>query len=145
MAEVDKSKESGVDQASKSEPKKLLNGGVDPSVGKDTQFKPGQSGNPAGKPKGTISLATRIQRMLNDEEFETYLSDPRDGFKHFKGAPAEAIIRTAMIKAIGGDTKSADWLAKYGYGTKIELSGEDGSPIKAVVEFVGGDSERSQD
>lgn len=145
MAEVDKSKKSGVDQASKSKPKKLLNGGVDPDVGKETRWQPGQSGNPAGKPKGTISLATRIQRMLNDEDFETYLPDSRDGWKEFKGAPAEAIVRTAMLKAIQGDEKSREWLAKYGYGTKIELTGEEGGPVKAVVEFVGGDSERSKD
>jgi hypothetical protein len=29
---------------------KTLNGGLDPSIGKDTQFKPGESPNPAGRP-----------------------------------------------------------------------------------------------
>lgn len=35
-------------------------------------FKPGQSGNPAGLPKGYVSLSTRIQRILEgDEKFPT--------------------------------------------------------------------------
>jgi len=30
----------------------------------DTQFKPGQSGNPSGKPKGAVSLIGEIKRQL---------------------------------------------------------------------------------
>jgi hypothetical protein len=143
MRKLAKQKSAGNDQASK-RPEKLFASGVAVSVGKRTQFKPGQAGSPAGEPKGAISLSARIQRMLNDEDFEIYLPNSRDGLREFKGAPAEAIIRTAIIKAIQGDMKCADWLARYGYGTKAELFGEDGSPIKAVVEFVGGSSGRSQ-
>lgn len=39
----------------------------------ETQFQPGESGNPAGKPKGTKHLSTHIQEMLNDEKFELKL------------------------------------------------------------------------
>lgn len=122
MTEGVNTNKSGEVQAEK--PKKKLANGLDPSVGKKTQFKKGQSGNPAGKPKGAISLSTRIRNMMDDEDFTTYLSDPRDGWKEFKGAPAEAIVKTAMIKAIQGDEKSREWLAKYGYGTKIEVEAD---------------------
>jgi len=115
-------KKTGVQQAAK--PIKLLNSGVDPSVGKKTQFKPGVSGNPAGKPKGMISLSTRIQNAMNDENFTTLLPDSREGWKAFTGAPAQAIVQTAMLKAIQGDEKSREWLAKYGYGTKIEVDAD---------------------
>lgn len=90
----------------------------------DTQFKPGESGNPAGKPKGSLHLSTHIQNMLNDEEFTTWLSDARDGFKEYKGAPLKAIIKTAMIQAMNNSKEGAaarEWLAKYGYGQKFEL------------------------
>lgn len=46
--------------------------------------------------------------------------------KQFKGAPLKAIIIVAMQQAMQGDTKWAEWLAKYGYGQKLEIehSGE---------------------
>lgn len=117
-------------------PVKLLKSGVNPDVGKATQFQPGQSGNPEGRPKGAISLSTRIQNMLNDEDFETYLPDAREGWRHFKGAAAEAIVKAAIIKAAAGDLKAADWLAKYGYGTKVEVTGAEGEPLIPVVRII---------
>jgi len=99
---------------------------VSPDVGRNTQFQPGQSGNPAGKPKGAKHLSTWIQDMLNDEEFETYLQHPTKGYVPFKGAPIKAIVQTAQQKAVAGDDKAREWLAKYGYGQKFEVehSGE---------------------
>lgn len=44
---------------------------------KPWQFKPGQSGNPGGRPKGSISLkeyAKRYLREMNDEEKLEYLT-----------------------------------------------------------------------
>ena len=41
----------------------------------DTQFKPGQSGNPAGRPVGTLSLVSLIKSKLGEahpEDGETY-------------------------------------------------------------------------
>jgi len=51
----------------------------------DTRFKPGQSGNPAGKPKGTLHKAT--QAVMNLLEGET-----------------EALTRKAVELALEGDT-----------------------------------------
>jgi hypothetical protein len=92
----------------------------------DTQFQPGQSGNPEGKKPGTIHLSTHIQNMLNDPDFELLLEDRIEGFKKFEGVPIKAIITVAVRHASAGDTKWAEWLAKYGYGQKFELehSGE---------------------
>ena len=131
-------KRSGVKQASKSKkpaetkPKKLLKGGVDPAVGEKTQFKPGESGNPEGKPKGTIHISTHIKNMLNDEKFMPENVDTR-----LKGGvPLEAIINTAITKAHAGDNKWAEWLAKYGYGQKLELVGEGGGPLQTTVRII---------
>lgn len=135
MAEVDKSKESGVDQASKSEPKKLLNGGVDPSVGKDTQFKPGQSGNPAGKPKGTKHINTWIQELIGDPDFEAQLFDlQKMSVVEFKGAPIKAIIKATITEALSARdprvrAQAREWIAKYGWPTKNEHTGKDGERL----------------
>jgi len=34
---------------------------------KHSQFKPGQSGNPAGRPKGSVNLATVLEQMLREK------------------------------------------------------------------------------
>jgi hypothetical protein len=140
MAQAKKNTGSGVKQASKA---KLLKGGVDPSVGKATQFKPGESGNPDGKPKGTKHIKTWIQELLNDEEFETWLPDRRDGFKEYKGAPAKAIIQAGAIRAMMGDHKWADILFKHGWDARVEVTGADGVPLMPVVRII--DERQSKD
>lgn len=85
-------------------------------------FKPGQSGNPAGQKPGTIHLSTHIQNMLNDPDFIPEKLKEQG----FSGTPIKAILITAVKKAESGDNKWAEWLAKHGYGEKINLehSGE---------------------
>lgn len=98
-----------------------------PFPNKDTQFQPGQSGNPAGKPKGTKHLSTHIQEMLNDPNFELKLKDG----SILKGAPIIAIIKTAVAKGVSGDTRAMEWLAKHGYGEKLQLEISD--PRKEIL------------
>lgn len=105
-----------------------------PFPNEDTQFKPGQSGNPAGKPKGYKHISTWIQDMLNDENFTMLLSDRIAGFKEHKGAPLEAIVKVAVIRAAEGEKESREWLAKYGYGTKLTLANDEENPISAPVD-----------
>lgn len=108
-----------------------------PFPNKDTQFKPGQSGNPDGKPKGTKHISTWIQDMLNDEEFEVLLDKPINGTTDYKGAPLKAIIMTAIYKSVSGDNRWAEWLAKNGYGSNVDITsgGEKIQPL--LVRFVG--------
>lgn len=86
------------------------------------KFKPGESGNPDGKPVGTKHLSTHIQEMLSDPNFELKMKDG----SILKERPMAAIIKTAVAKSISGDNRWAEWLAKHGYGEKlnIEHSGE---------------------
>lgn len=92
-----------------------------PEVGKATQFKPGESGNPAGKPKGTKHINTWVQELLHDDEFQAWISDARTGVKEYKGAPIKAIIKAQIIKAVNGDTKAYDSLVKSGWVQKQEI------------------------
>jgi hypothetical protein len=84
-------------------------------------WKSGQSGNPAGKPKGTKHLSTWIQELMEDENFVRKLANG----KTKKEAPVKAIVATLIQKAVDGDMKAFDLLAKYGYGTKVDITSKD--------------------
>lgn len=70
-----------------------------------------------GPPKGTIHLSTHIQNMLNDPKFELKLKDG----SVLKEVPIKAIIKTAIAKSVSGDTRAMEWLAKHGYGDKLNI------------------------
>lgn len=113
---------------------------LDPSQGEQYRFKPGQSGNPKGRPKGRRNLSTMIQDMLNDERFIEKLSqEVKDKVQaadpEFQGTALKAMITTAMVEAIDPNRKATErdaarnFLAKYGYGSKVEVSGPNGEPL----------------
>lgn len=113
-----------------------------PFPNEDTQFKPGKSGNPAGKPKGAVHLSTHIQNALNDPDFELKLEDGT----LTKEMPIKAIIKTAILKSVGGDTRAMEWLAKHGYGEKMEITGGV-NPVRVLLQGYGllDDDEGSDD
>lgn len=64
-------------------------------------FVKGQSGNPAGRPEGSISIVTEIKRQLMEE----VIVDAKDG-KIKRKKKIELLVQRAMKKAIeDGDTK----------------------------------------
>lgn len=69
--------------------------------------------------KGSKHINHWIQKLLQDEEFSAKL---RIGFEvqDFKGAPLEAMIKAQMIKAVEGDTRAFDTLARHGWPQKTE-------------------------
>ena len=93
-------------------------------------------GAKGGKAKaGSLHISSHIKNMLNDPNFELKLKNG----KVIKGAPMEAIIKTAIAKAVSGDIRAFDILAKRGYGDKLDIT-SGGEQLKtALVEFVGTD------
>ena len=73
---------------------------------KSGQFKPGQSGNPKGRPKGRKGVNTII-----DDVFRKKVS-LREGGKVKKISQVEALFRRVMNDALKGDPKATDQALK---------------------------------
>ena len=65
-----------------------------------TRFQPGHSGNPKGRPKGTLGRAALLRRILEEKvEF-------REGDRLRKMSKFEAMHYTIVHKALKGDAKA---------------------------------------
>src|SRR5256885_15065630 len=65
-----------------------------------TRFKPGQSGNPSGRAKGSQNFKTLLDQILKEE------IPLLDGDRSRKVSKAEAITRRLVIGAMKGDVRS---------------------------------------
>jgi hypothetical protein len=75
---------------------------------KSGQFKRGQSGNPRGRPKGSLKLATDLAAELNEQ------ITVREGGKSRRVSKQRALIKSLMAKALQGDVRAnAAVLALY--------------------------------
>lgn len=114
---------SGENQAMAGKPEQII------KDGEKTRFKPGQTGNPNGRPPGVPNTATRLQRFLNlvqkgknpvtkeDEEFTV----------------AELMDLQQIAKAMKGDTAAWEKLINRLEGMPKqpnEHTGGDGGPIE---------------
>lgn len=92
-------------------------------MGVETQFKPGQSGNPKGKKKGTLSLTAQLKKALNGK---ITLSDGT------KISAADAVVKKALMGALQGDTQLIKLFFDRIDGPVAslnELTGKDGADL----------------
>ena len=94
---------------------------------KHTQFKPGQSGNPSGRPKGSKNLKTDLQEELSEKV------PIREGDRSRLVSKQRAYVKTIVANALKGDARPANLLASL--MLKLLDTGEDDSA----------DNERLQD
>jgi hypothetical protein len=64
-----------------------------------TRFRPGQSGNPSGRPRNSKNLKTLLHTILNEQ------ISLQDGAKSRKVSKAEAIMRRLIVGALKGDAR----------------------------------------
>ncbi len=72
-----------------------------------TRFKPGQSGNPRGRPRGSKNLATIFDRELSATVAVT------EGGKRRKLSKRQVIVKRLIQKAIEGDHRATQTLLKH--------------------------------
>ena len=66
-----------------------------------TRFKAGQSGNPKGKAKGAVNLATDVEDELAER------IRIREGDKNLKVSKQRALVKALLARALKGDTRAA--------------------------------------
>ena len=69
-----------------------------------TQFKPGQSGNPKGRPKGSLNIANVLAKTLREQVAVN------EGGRHRKITKLEAAVKQIVNKAAGGDAGAIRFL-----------------------------------
>jgi hypothetical protein len=71
-----------------------------------SRFKPGQSGNPSGRAKGSQNLKTLFHKIMKEQV------QLREGTDVRKVSKAEAIMRGLIIGALKGDTRAMGTLLR---------------------------------
>lgn len=84
---------------------------------KHTQFKPGQSGNPRGRPKGTKNLKTDLMEELGEKIVV------REGEETRRVSKQRAVVKTLVAKTLKGDGHSGRLLT--GLMMRLLDTGED--------------------
>ena len=93
-----------------------------------SRFKPGVSGNPSGRPKGSQNLKTLFQKILKEEV------SLREGTGVRKVTKAEAVLRGVVVGALKGDTRSLGVLFRLAEQTgQFE---EAGAPITEIRRII---------
>lgn len=84
-----------------------------------TEFKPGQSGNPKGRPKKLPAIDKLLADVLGSEDEEN--------------SEAKQILEALVKKAKKGDTRAAEILLDRGYGKPKQTIDIPGEVIKGFV------------
>jgi hypothetical protein len=69
-----------------------------------SRFRPGRSGNPKGRPKGTKNLKTDLIEELGEKILV------REGEQARQVSKQRAVVKTLMARALKGDTRAASLL-----------------------------------
>ena len=85
---------------------------------KDTQFKPGQSGNPKGRPKGARNLKTDLMEELGEKIVVTENGQQRTISKQ------QALVKAMMAKGMKGDTAAGKAIFNLALGFEQVTSQE---------------------
>jgi len=77
-------------------------------------WKPGQSGNPAGRKQGSKNISTIVQELLDEEANADVLarSNVAELVKDMPTSYAKAVVWVTIQKALQGDMRAAIWLAE---------------------------------
>jgi hypothetical protein len=87
-----------------------------------SQFKPGQSGNPRGRPKGSRNTATMLNEILRE------MVTVNQGGRRVRMSRLEVMIRTSVRKAVQGDSRAYRNVTQW--ADYCGLTGADDPPVE---------------
>lgn len=90
------------------------------------QFKPGRSGNPRGRPKGSRNIATIVAEVLS-RRISTRINGERQRI-----LPTEALVQVVLRKALGGDRHA--WETVFRWVEESEVSKERREAVSSLDE-----------
>ncbi len=106
-----------------------------------SQFKPGQSGNPRGRPKGSKSTGNQLPKP-KDERMKTVVMEEvyreisvRDGDHVVEMPVIQAIIRNVVLNAAKGHQKSQLMIVALLQWVEGEARALDNELIKTTIEY----------
>ena len=115
---------------------------------KDTRFKPGQSGNPRGRPKGARNKKTEIPRQ-NEERLKQVILEEcyrkigiSDGDKLVEIPVIQAVVRQIALTAAKGNQRSQRMLTENLQWVERERKAEHNELLQTMIQYkVDGEKE----
>ena len=95
-----------------------------------SRFKPGQSGNPSGRPKGSKNLRRLFCKLLNEE------IALREGAAVRTVTKGEAILRSVIVGALKGDARNLAALLRLAEQTGQLQDDEHNAPAAQQIIFT---------
>lgn len=95
---------------------------------KNSQFKKGQSGNPKGRPKGTLNFVCVLQRTLRERVVIN------ENGRRCTITKLEAAIKQLVNRAAGGDMAAFRTLSVLAYSAEEQLATDNSSGTKQLSE-----------
>src|SRR5438309_3002820 len=92
---------------------------------RSTRFKPGQSGNPLGRPKRTVDISVALNNVLNDKIIVSNLGKTKTGM--------EAFVQQIVDRVLQGDSKAIPVLMSVLNKTKLIKPVPDPARLSGVV------------
>ena len=97
----------------------------------ETRFKPGQSGNPGGRPKGTQNVLTIFARLLRERLVVTQKNGRRRSI-----TTLEATLTAMMNRAIKGDAKATQLVLQFAQLVEAALASGPAGDLKEADKAV---------
>jgi hypothetical protein len=92
---------------------------------KQGQFKPGSSGNPAGRPKGSKNLRTDLEQEMSERIQVT------EGGKSITVTKRRAVLKRITNKAMNGETAAARVLFNLMVGLEqVDVQDQQAEPLE---------------